>query len=172
MIVFEHLSGHIARATTSLVTWSNFFTWKTDRHSVLYTAQWLRQLRIFPMFARIAYFYKLWNNTSYLIFSLILKCLAGINCCVTISTSVEQYGKAKIRKKKLDLVCIFEIFHRQIWCSPHAHEQWHLWRQFIRDFAFTSEFLAGKFVMFEEDAGLLRVIEGHFCSQIPVYFTF
>jgi hypothetical protein len=51
----------------------------------------------------------------------------------------------------LDLVCIFEIFYRQIWCSPHAHEQWHLWRQFIRDFAFTSEFLAGKFVMFGED---------------------
>ena len=100
MIVFENLSGHIARATTSLVTWSNFFTWKTDRHSVLYTDQWLRQRRIFPMFARRVYFYKLWNNTSYLIFSLILKCLAGINCCVTIRTWVEQYGKAKIRKNK------------------------------------------------------------------------
>jgi hypothetical protein len=32
---------------------------QTDRHPVLYTAQWLRQLRIFPMFGRRAYFYKL-----------------------------------------------------------------------------------------------------------------
>ena len=146
---------------------------QTDRHPVLYTGQWLRQLRIFPMFARRVYFYKLWNNTSYLIFLLILKCLEGKICCVTIVVGSNSMWKAKIaeiakeNRLKLDLVRIFEIFYH----SPHCAWQW---RHFIRDFIYTTEFLAGKFVMFGEDkmvAGLLRVIKGHFCSQIPAYFT-
>jgi hypothetical protein len=115
---------------------------QTDRHPVLYTAQWLRQLRIFPMFGRRAYFYKLWNNTSYLIFLLILKCLAGKDCCVAIVDGSNNMWKAKIKRLKLDLVSIFEIFDRQIYGDIH----WDTCDvSFIRDFVFTTEFLAGKF---------------------------
>jgi hypothetical protein len=50
---------------TNLVTWSNFWTWKTTDIQCVYCSV---ALRIFPMFARRAYFYKFDEIRVYIIF--------------------------------------------------------------------------------------------------------
>ena len=78
------------------------FERKKILYPVLYTVQWLRQLRIFPMFARRAWSINYEINKWYFIFNtvflLILKCLASKHCCVTIV--VESNNMWKVVESK------------------------------------------------------------------------
>jgi hypothetical protein len=65
---------------------------------------------------------------------------------------------------------VFEFLKNFLWCPARP---WHLWRQVHRGLDF-GRVLAGKSVIFGEDkmAPVTSChIKGHFCLQIPAYFT-
>ena len=71
------------------------------------------------MFARRANFYKFDEIRVYIIFLLILKCLAGKNCCVTIVVGSKNMWKekiAKVKSKEIKLDLAYEIFYH-----PYDH---------------------------------------------------